>query len=172
MILTDFLDLVLAGMTIAGKAMGASKGVIYLRAEYLYLFHHLKETIREQREEGLLGSDVLGIKGFDFDVDVRIGAGAYVCGEETALIESMEGHRGEPRNRPPFPVHTGFMDNPTVVNNVETLAWVPCIFAKGADWFSEFGTDKSKGFKLFSVSGDVERPGVYELPWVSPSPSF
>jgi [NiFe] hydrogenase diaphorase moiety large subunit len=163
-ILTEFPDLVLEGMTIAGRAMGATRGIIYLRAEYLYLFRHLKDVIAQRREKGLLGSNIHGTKGFEFDVDIRIGAGAYVCGEETALIESMEGHRGEPRNRPPFPVHTGFMDNPTVVNNVETLAWVPCIFNKGAKWFSKVGTGSSKGYKLFSVSGDVEQPGVYELP--------
>jgi len=163
-ILTEFPNLVLEGMTIAGRAIGATGGVIYLRAEYLYLFHYLKEVIQKRRNLGLLGTDIMGIKGFDYDIDIRIGAGAYICGEETALIESMEGHRGEPRNRPPFPVHTGFMDNPTIVNNVETLAWVPCILSKGAPWFAEIGTDKSKGFKLFSVSGDVESPGVYELP--------
>ncbi len=107
----------------------------------------------------------MGVKGFDFDIITALGAGAYVCGEETALIESLEGFRGEPRNRPPFPAVAGLLNNPTVVNNVETLASVACIFAKGAEWFKGFGTDKSTGYKLFSISGDCEHPGVYEFPW-------
>jgi [NiFe] hydrogenase diaphorase moiety large subunit len=164
-ILTRFPHLVLEGMTIGGRAIGAELGIIYLRAEYSYLRSHLNEVIRERRERGLLGKDVLGIEGFDFDVIVAMGAGAYVCGEETALIESLEGFRGEPRNRPPFPVVAGLLGYPTVVNNVETLASVAAIFAKGVDWFRGFGTDKSTGYKLFSVSGDCERPGVYEFPW-------
>ncbi|MFH0882905.1 MAG: NADH-ubiquinone oxidoreductase-F iron-sulfur binding region domain-containing protein [bacterium] len=163
-ILTEFPDLVFEGLTIGARAIGATHGFIYLRAEYLYLFHHLKETINRRRENGLLGENILGIKGFNFDVDVRIGAGAYVCGEESALIESIEGFRGEPRNRPPYPAEYGLGGLPTVVNNVETLAWVPCIFVNGVAWFREVGTDESKGYKLYSVSGDVERPGVYELP--------
>ncbi len=104
-------------------------------------------------------------QGFDFDIVVANGAGAYVCGEETALIESLEGFRGEPRNRPPFPAVAGFLNHPTVVNNVETLASVACVFAKGVDWFKGFGTDKSTGYKLFSISGDCDKPGVYEFPW-------
>ena len=163
-ILTEFPDLVLEGMTIGARAIGATHGFIYLRAEYLYLFHDLKEVIRKRRETGLLGDNILGINGFNFDVDIRIGAGAYICGEESALIESIEGFRGEPRNRPPYPAEYGLGGLPTVVNNVETLAWVPCIFVNGIEWFREVGTDESKGFKLYSVSGDVERPGVYELP--------
>ena len=118
-----------------------------------------------RRAAGLLGHNVCGVEGFDFDILVAMGAGAYVCGEETALIESLEGFRGEPRNRPPFPVVAGLLNNPTVVNNVETLASVAAIFAKGADWFKTFGTDKSTGYKLFSISGDCEKPGVYEFPW-------
>ena len=164
-ILTRFADLVFEGMTIGGRAIGASLGIIYLRAEYTYLRPHLNEVIQARRAAGLLGHNVCGLEGFDFDILVAMGAGAYVCGEETALIESLEGFRGEPRNRPPFPVVAGLLNNPTVVNNVETLASVAAIFAKGADWFKTFGTDKSTGYKLFSISGDCEKPGVYEFPW-------
>ena len=164
-ILTRFADLVIEGMTIGGRAIGATLGIIYLRAEYTYLRPHLNEVIQRRRGQGLLGHDIQGVEGFDFDVLTAMGAGAYVCGEETALIESLEGFRGEPRNRPPFPVVAGLLNNPTVVNNVETLASVAAIFAKGAAWFKEFGTDKSTGYKLFSISGDCEKPGVYEFPW-------
>ncbi len=164
-ILTRFADLVFEGMTIGGRAIGASLGIIYLRAEYTYLRPHLNDVIQRRRAAGLLGHDIGGVEGFDFDILVAMGAGAYVCGEETALIESLEGFRGEPRNRPPFPVVAGLLNNPTVVNNVETLASVAAIFAKGADWFKTFGTDKSTGYKLFSISGDCEKPGVYEFPW-------
>ncbi len=164
-ILRDFADLVFEGMTIGGRAIGASMGIVYLRAEYAYLRAHLNEVIHRRRAAGLLGKNVGGVEGFDFDIVVARGAGAYVCGEETALIESLEGFRGEPRNRPPFPAVAGFLNHPTVVNNVETLASVACIFAKGTDWFKGFGTDKSTGYKLFSVSGDCDKPGVYEFPW-------
>ena len=164
-ILRDFPDLVFEGMTIGGRAIGASMGIVYLRAEYAYLRAHLNEVIKRRREAGLLGKNVGGVEGFDFDIVVARGAGAYVCGEETALIESLEGFRGEPRNRPPFPAVAGFLNHPTVVNNVETLASVACIFAKGTDWFKGFGTDKSTGYKLFSISGDCDKPGVYEFPW-------
>jgi len=164
-ILTEFPDLVFAGMTIAGRAIGAQLGIVYLRGEYTYLRTHLNACIKQRRADGLLGKDVCGVKGFDFDIIVALGAGAYVCGEETALIESLEGFRGEPRNRPPFPVVAGFRHRPTTVNNVETLASAACIFAKGVDWFRSFGTDRSTGFKLFSISGDCEKPGVYEFPF-------
>lgn len=164
-ILTQFADLVFEGMTIGGYAIGASLGIVYLRAEYTYLRPHLNEVIQRRRAAGLLGKNIGGVEGFDFDILVAMGAGAYVCGEETALIESIEGFRGEPRNRPPFPVVAGLLNNPTVVNNVETLASVAAILAKGTDWFKGFGTDKSTGYKLFSISGDCEKPGVYEFPW-------
>ncbi len=164
-ILTQFADLVFEGMTIGGRAIGATLGIVYLRAEYTYLRPHLNAVIKQRREQGLLGRNIMGIEGFDFDIITALGAGAYVCGEETALIESLEGFRGEPRNRPPFPVVAGLLNNPTVVNNVETLASVAAIFAKGADWFKGFGTDKSTGYKLFSISGDCDKPGVYEFPW-------
>jgi [NiFe] hydrogenase diaphorase moiety large subunit len=164
-ILSDFADLGFEGMTIGGRAIGATQGIVYLRAEYAYLRPHLNQVIESRRERGLLGHDVMGVKGLDFDIIIALGAGAYVCGEETALIESLEGFRGEPRNRQPFPVVAGLLNHPTVVNNVETLASVACIFAKGADWFRGFATDKSTGYKLFSISGDCARPGVYEFPW-------
>ena len=164
-ILTEFADLVFAGMAIAGRAIGAREGIVYLRGEYTYLRSHLNDVIKKRRAAGLLGKDVGGVKGFDFDIIVALGAGAYICGEETALIESLEGFRGEPRNRPPFPVVAGYRYAPTVVNNVETLASAACIFAKGVDWFKSFGTDRSTGFKLFSISGDCAKPGVYEFPF-------
>jgi [NiFe] hydrogenase diaphorase moiety large subunit len=164
-ILTEFPDLVFDGMTIGARAVGASLGLIYLRAEYGYLRDHLESVIARRREDGLLGQNINGVEGFNFDVLVAMGAGAYVCGEETALIESLEGFRGEPRNRPPFPVVSGFLHRPSVINNVETLAWVACIFSKGVDWFKSYGTGASAGHKLFSVSGDCERPGVYEFPF-------
>jgi len=163
-ILSDYADLVFEGMTIAGLAIGADKGLMYLRAEYTYLLPQLEQTLEKRRTAKLLGKDIGGKGGFNFDIEIRLGSGAYVCGEETALIESLEGNRGEPRNRPPFPVDTGFNGRPTTVNNVETLAWVPCIMTRGADWFKSVGTDKSKGFKLLSVSGDCGKPGVYEFP--------
>ncbi|MBN1880086.1 SLBB domain-containing protein [bacterium] len=163
-ILQEFADLVFAGMTIAGKAINALEGIVYLRAEYTYLLSHLEAVLDQRRKAGLLGSSIGGDESFSFDITIRMGSGAYICGEETALIESMEGFRGEPRNRPPYPVDTGFMKHPTVVNNVETFAWAACIIARGADWFNAVGTDKSTGYKLFSISGDVQRPGVYEFP--------
>jgi len=163
-ILTDHADLVFEGMTIAARAIGAPKGILYLRAEYVYLRPHLEAVLERRRKAGQLGTAILGTSGFDFDIEVRMGAGAYVCGEETALIQSLEGERGEPRNRPPFPVDTGFNGQPTVVNNVETLASATAILAKGAAWFKAIGTERSAGFKLFSVSGDCDQPGVYEFP--------
>ncbi|MCY3022669.1 MAG: SLBB domain-containing protein [Planctomycetota bacterium] len=163
-ILSDFAPLVFEGMTIGGWAIGAKKGVLYLRGEYIYLRPHLEKVLAERRKQNLLGTKILGKDGFDFDIGIRMGSGAYVCGEETALIESLEGHRGEPRNRPPFPVDTGFQNKPTIVNNVETLTWAACILSKGAAWFKKIGTDKSAGLKLYSVSGDCTRPGVYEFP--------
>lgn len=163
-ILQEFADLVFDGMTIGGKAIGAKEGVLYLRAEYTYLYPHLESVLDKRRKAGLLGDAIGGKDDFGFEISIRMGSGAYICGEETALIESMEGFRGEPRNRPPYPVDTGFRNNPTVVNNVETFAWAACILTRGAEWFTKVGTDKSSGYKLFSISGDVEKPGVYEFP--------
>ena len=162
-ILAEVPDLVFAGMTIGGIAVGATRGIVYLRGEYAYLRQPLEETLGRRRAAGQLGERVLGTP-FAFDIEIRMGSGAYVCGEETALIESLEGHRGEPRNRPPFPVDAGYLGCPTIVNNVETFACVTAIMAKGAPWFAAIGTEKSTGPKLFSVSGDCARPGVYEFP--------
>jgi [NiFe] hydrogenase diaphorase moiety large subunit len=165
LILSQYPDLVMEGMTIAGRAIGAPLGLIYLRAEYGYLRPHLEAVIKRRTEANLLGDNIVGVQGFNFRIMVAMGAGAYVCGEETALIESLEGFRGEPRNRPPFPVVSGFLNRPSIVNNVETLAWVPCILSKGIDWFKSIGTEISTGHKLFSVSGDCKNPGVYEFPF-------
>lgn len=153
---------VIEGMTIAGFATGSSRGFLYLRGEYPVAAQRLKIAIEAARTAGLLGGDILG-SGFSFDIELRIGAGAYICGEETALFESIEGKRGEPRNKPPFPVHVGLFGKPTVVNNVETIANVPLILAMGGDKFAGIGTQGSSGPKLFCLSGMVERPGVYEV---------
>ncbi len=163
LLLLDFADNVMEGMTIAGYAIGAERGLIYLRGEYAFMKESLEETIRTRMEKGLLGESVLE-KEFSFDIEVRMGAGAYVCGEETALIESLEGKRGEPRNRPPFPVNTGYLGCPTAVNNVETFVNAALILGKGAHWYKEYGTGKSTGTKLFSISGDCSMPGIYEFP--------
>jgi [NiFe] hydrogenase diaphorase moiety large subunit len=164
-LLLEYPELVFEGMIIAGYTIGAKNGILYLRGEYEYMLKSLEDYLESLREDNLLGNTILGKKDFNFDINIRLGSGAYVCGEETALIESLEGYRGEPRNRPPYPVNTGYLGHPTVVNNVETLASVPHILLKGGDWFRKHGTDKSTGSKLFSVSGDCEKPGVYELPW-------
>ena len=163
-LLSDFTDLVFEGMVIAGYAIGAKKGFIYLRGEYSYLLKQLESQFEKMRKEKRLGNNILG-KGIDFEIEIRLGAGAYVCGEETALIESLEGHRGEARNRPPYPVNTGFMGNPTIVNNVETFVTAAIIMSRGGEWFTSLGTGKSKGHKLISVSGDCDEPGVYEVPF-------
>ncbi len=152
------------GMLIAGYAIGASKGYIYIRAEYPYIFPVLENALKESREAGLLGENILGA-GFSFDIEVRVGAGAYICGEETALFESIEGKRGFPRIKPPFPTTHGVFGKPTVINNVETLCNVPLIVSQGSAEYRKIGTEKSPGPKLFCVSGDVERTGVYEIPF-------
>jgi [NiFe] hydrogenase diaphorase moiety large subunit len=164
-LLMEYPELVFEGMVIAGYTIGAKKGIVYLRGEYEYMLSALEDYLLVMRDDNLLGEKILGKDDLSFDIIIRLGSGAYVCGEETALIESLEGHRGEARNRPPYPVNTGFMGKPTVVNNVETLAAVPHIISKGGEWFSKRGTNKSTGSKLFSVSGDCNKPGVYELPW-------
>lgn len=164
-LLMEYTASVFEGMVIAGFTIGAQYGILYLRGEYAYMLQDLEDYLAEMRKENLLGLDILATPGFHFDIQIRMGSGAYVCGEETALIESLEGHRGEPRNRPPYPVNTGYFGYPTAVNNVETLASVPHIVLRGGEWFRSHGTDKSTGSKLFSVSGDCEKPGVYELPW-------
>ncbi len=164
-LLLEHSELVFDGMVVGAYTIGAKKGFVYLRGEYEYMLSSLEDFLETMRNDNLLGESICGIKGFDFDIEIRLGSGAYVCGEETALIESLEGHRGEARNRPPFPVSKGYKGKPTTVNNVETFASVVHIVMKGGEWFQKHGTDKSTGSKLFSVSGDCERPGVYELPW-------
>lgn len=163
-LLEAFPHLVVEGMTLAARAVGARRGIVYLRGEYAYLRASLEAVLDDRRARGLLGEAILGQPGFDFDVVLRLGSGAYVCGEETALLESLEGYRGEPRKRPPFPVSAGFLGKPSVVNNVETLAWAASILARGADWFRATGTAESAGRKILSVSGDCAQPGVYEFP--------
>ena len=153
---------ILEAMTIEAFAVGASRGYLYLRAEYPLCEARLANAITQARAAGLLGSDVLG-SGFSFDLEVRSGAGAYICGEETALFESIEGRRPEPRNKPPFPVEFGLFGRPTAVNNIETLANIPIIVSDGAAAWRALGTDGSPGPKLFCVSGNVARPGVYEV---------
>ena len=162
-LIRDYSKKLLEGMAIAGFGIGSSMGIIYLRAEYPYLISAIMDARREMIKDNLLGDSILG-SNFSFDVEVRPGAGAYVCGEETSLIERLEGKRGEPRNKPPFPVNSGYLNRPTIVNNVETFANVPHIILNGSDWFVELGLDDCTGTKLFSVSGDVENPGVYEFP--------
>ncbi len=164
-ILTELPQLVFEGMTIAGYAVGAKQGILYLRYEYKYMKEYLENVLTEMRKAGLLGDFILGKKGFDFDIRIQLGAGAYVCGEESALIESAEGKRGEPRDRPPFPVESGYLNKPTVVNNVETFATIVKILNYGAEWFNKLGTKDSKGTKVLSISGDCEYPGIYELEW-------
>jgi [NiFe] hydrogenase diaphorase moiety large subunit len=164
-ILTEAPDLMFEGMTVAGYAIGAENGVVYLRGEYQYLYSFLNDVLQKRRDAGLLGKNVLGKDGFDFDIRIQLGAGAYVCGEETALISSCEGLRGDPKNRPPFPAQKGYLGKPTTVNNVETFCAVAKIMEKGAPWFAQKGSQGSAGLKLFSVSGDCKKPGVYELPF-------
>jgi [NiFe] hydrogenase diaphorase moiety large subunit len=162
-LLTERADRIFAGMTIAGYAIGATKGILYLRGEYRYLRDYLEHVLDQRRADGLLGHNVLGKEGFDFDISIQLGAGAYICGEETALLSSAEGLRGDPKNRPPFPAQKGYMGCPTSVNNVETLCCVTKILELGPASFNELGTETSSGTKLLSISGDCNRPGVYEV---------
>ncbi len=164
-LLTERPHLVFEGMTIAARAINATEGIIYLRGEYVYLRDLLEEVLEERRARGLLGQGIMGVDGFDFDIRLQLGAGAYICGEEGALISSCEGLPGEPKTRPPFPVTRGYLGLPTVVNNVETLCHAARILDRGAKWFSDMGTEGSNGTKLFSVSGDCLNPGIYELPY-------
>ena len=154
---------VIEAMAIAGYAIGASQGYIYVRAEYPIAVKRLQIAIGQAREMGLLGKDILGT-GFDFDLDIRLGAGAFVCGEETALMTSIEGHRGEPRPRPPLPAVKGLFGKPTILNNVETYANIPRIILNGADWFRSMGTEKSKGTKVFALGGKIHNTGLVEVP--------
>ncbi|MCL2345180.1 MAG: NAD(P)H-dependent oxidoreductase subunit E [Desulfobulbus sp.] len=164
-LLTSYADLVFEGMTVAAYAIGAQRGFLYLRGEYRYLLEPLTAVLERRRRDKLLGADILGVAGADFDIEIHLGAGAYVCGEESALIESLEGKRGTPRNRPPFPVTNGYLDQPTIVNNVETFAAAALIALKGADWYAGIGTQHSAGSKILSVAGDCARPGLYEYPF-------
>jgi [NiFe] hydrogenase diaphorase moiety large subunit len=164
-ILTELPKQLFEGMIVAGYALGAKEGILYLRYEYRYLVAYLEQMLQEMRAGNLLGKNIAGKQGFNYDIRIQLGAGAYVCGEESALIESMEGKRGEPRNRPPFPVQKGYLDMPTVINNVETLCAVVKIIVKGAEWFKAMGTKESAGTKLISISGDCKHPGVYEIEW-------
>ncbi|MCK9617081.1 MAG: NADH-quinone oxidoreductase subunit NuoF [Lentimicrobiaceae bacterium] len=154
---------VIEAMAICGYCIGADKGLVYIRAEYPLAIERLKIAIKQSREYGLLGKDILG-SGFNFDIELRYGAGAFVCGEETALIHSMEGLRGEPTLKPPFPSVSGYLGKPSNVNNVETFANIPVIINKGADWFSSIGTEKSKGTKVFALAGKINNVGLIEVP--------
>ena len=154
---------VLEAMAIAGYAIGAHHGYIYVRAEYPIAVKRLEIAIGQAREYGLLGKNIFD-SGFDFDIDIRLGAGAFVCGEETALITSIEGNRGEPKNKPPFPANKGLFGQPTIINNVETLANIPQIIVKGPEWFASMGTETSKGTKVFALGGKITNTGLVEIP--------
>ncbi len=164
-LLTSYADRVFEGMTLAALAVGAQHGYLYLRGEYRYLLDPLKAVLQSRRDAGLLGKDILNKPGFDFDIAIHLGAGAYICGEETALIESLEGKRGVPRSRPPFPVTHGYMQQPTALDNVETFCQAAQAIYMGAENYKAIGTAKSSGSKLISVSGDCPRPGIYEYPF-------
>ncbi|HLP99147.1 MAG TPA: NAD(P)H-dependent oxidoreductase subunit E [Sideroxyarcus sp.] len=164
-LLTRQADLVFEGMTLCALAVGAKQGFLYLRGEYRYLLEPLQAVLQRRRDDNLLGGSILGKPGFDFDIDIHLGAGAYICGEESALIESLEGKRGVPRNRPPFPVTNGYLQQPTAVDNVETFCQAALAVHMGPDKYRAIGTEKSSGSKLISVSGDCPRPGIYEYPF-------
>lgn len=154
---------VIEAMAICGYSIGASKGLVYIRAEYPLAIERLRIAIEQAEKYGLLGENILGTD-FSFHIEIRYGAGAFVCGEETALIHSMEGHRGEPTTKPPFPAESGYLNKPTNVNNVETLANIPVILNKGADWFASIGTERSKGTKVFALAGKINNVGLIEVP--------
>ncbi len=164
-LLSSAPDAIFEGMTLGAWATGARRGFLYLRGEYRFLLERLEAVLARRRAAGLLGESILGCEGFDFDVAIHVGAGAYVCGEESALIESLEGKRGTPRNRPPYPVTDGYLGQPTVVNNVETFAASCLVALRGGAWYAGIGTPESSGTKLVCVSGDCERPGIYEYPF-------
>ena len=167
-LLSRHADELFDGMTLAARAIGAQTGRVYLRGEYRFLLPHLESVLERRRAQCLLGRDAGGVAGFDFDIAIHLGAGAYICGEESALIESLEGKRGTPRIRPPFPVQRGYLGRPTVVNNVETFVAVAHIARRGGAWWAGLGTAESTGTKIHSVSGDCERPGLYEYPLGTP----
>ncbi len=163
-LLNTYADQVFEGMTVCAAIIGAQKGFLYLRGEYLHLYNKLEDILAQRRQNGLLGDNILNA-GLAFDIEICLGAGAYICGEESALIESLEGKAGIPRNRPPYPVTQGYLGKPTVVNNVETFMAAAGIAINGCDWFADIGTEKSKGTKILSISGDCSRPGIYEYPF-------
>ena len=165
-LLTDFADGVIEGMTLCARVIGAENGFIYLRGEYAYLQAHLDRVLERRRRDDLLGGNILGDSNWRFDIEIHLGAGAYICGEESALIESLEGRRGIPRNRPPFPVTSGYLNKPTVVNNVETFLAAANIADHGGEWFA--ATGDGMGTKIHSISGDCDRPGIYEFPVGTP----
>ena len=156
---------VFVGMVICAFAIGGSEGIVYLRAEYWYLKDYLEAQLEEMRQDGLLGQDIAGRRGFHFDIRIQMGAGAYVCGEESALIESCEGRRGSPRVKPPFPAQQGYHGMPTCIDNVESFATLTSVVQEGNDWLASLGTSESSGTRLLSVAGDCSRPGVYEIEW-------
>jgi len=163
-LLNSYADQVFEGMTLCGAIIGAKHGFLYLRGEYLHLYEKLQTILQQRRDHGLLGSNILGL-GLNFDIEICLGAGAYICGEESALIESLEGKPGIPRNRPPYPVTSGYLNKPTVVNNVETFMAAANIAIRGGDWFKGYGTEKSAGSKILSICGDCLNPGIYEYPF-------
>ena len=163
-LLNSYAHEVFEGMTLCAAIIGAQQGFLYLRGEYLHLYDKLQSVLDERRQAGLLGNNILK-EGLNFDIEICLGAGAYICGEESALIESLEGKMGIPRNRPPYPVTQGYLGKPTVVNNVETFMAAASIAVNGGDWFANVGTEKSKGTKILSICGDCSRPGIYEYPF-------
>jgi len=163
-LLNRYADQVFEGMTVCAAIIGAHQGFLYLRGEYLFLYDPLQAVLQHRREAGLLGNNILG-QGIDFDIEICLGAGAYICGEESALIESLEGKMGIPRNRPPYPVTQGYLGKPTVVNNVETFFAAAAVAVQGGDWFASIGTGQSKGSKILSICGDCANPGIYEYPF-------
>ncbi|UOA08666.1 NAD(P)H-dependent oxidoreductase subunit E [Methylobacter sp. S3L5C] len=163
-LLNSYAHEVFEGMTLCAAIIGAQQGFLYLRGEYLHLYEKLQAVLDERRQAGLLGSNILK-EGLNFDIEICLGAGAYICGEESALIESLEGKMGIPRNRPPYPVTQGYLGKPTVVNNVETFMAAASIAVNGGDWFAIVGTEKSKGTKILSICGDCSQPGIYEYPF-------
>ena len=165
MLLDLYADQVFEGMTLCAAIIGSNQGLLYLRAEYLFLYDKLLDVLQRRREQGLLGSNILGHAGFDFDIEIRMGAGAYICGEASAQIESLEGKPGIPRTKPPNPVMCGYQRKPTVVDNVETYLASTHIAIQGGQWFAKVGTPQSTGSKLLSISGDCAHPGIYEYPF-------
>lgn len=164
-LLTEEPEMVFEGMCVAAYAVGAQEGILYLRYEYKYLEEYLEHVLENLRKKNLLGENISKIKDFNFDIRIQFGAGAYICGEESALIDSVEGKRGEPRPRPPFPVEKGYLGFPTIVNNVETFCSAIRILQNGSEWYRSLGTEESTGTKVLSISGDCRYPGIYEMEW-------